>query len=335
MKAYRLHAPYGFDALRAVELPEPRPGPGEVLVRVRAVSLNYRDLLIVKGEYSRHLDVPLTICSDGAGEVAAVGPGVTRFKPGEQVVASFFQDWLDGPVTDAVRRSALGGAIDGMLAEHVVLREDGLLPIPDGLSFEAAACLPCAGVTAWAALHTGEPLRPGDTVLVQGSGGVSIFALQFARLLGARVIATSGHEEKRARLAAMGADATINYRMTPEWDREVLALTGGAGVDRVVEVGGAGTLVRSLRSLRVGGLVAVIGVLSGKGGLDPVYIIARSARLHGISVGPRSMFEAMNRLIVERGVQPVIDKVFPFAETHAALRHMEAGAHFGKICVKV
>lgn len=333
MQAYRLREPFGLDALEQVTLSAPSPGPGEVLLRVRAVSLNYRDLLIVKGEYSRNLPLPLIPCSDGAGEVAAVGAGVTRFAPGDRVVANFFQSWIDGPFSAAHRNSALGGHRDGMLAEFVVLRADGLLPVPEPLSFEEAACLPCAGVTAWAALETGAPLRAGETVVVQGSGGVSLFALQFTKLRGARVIATSGSDEKRARLAALGADATINYRSTPEWDREVLALTAGEGADRIVEVGGAGTLPRSLRAVRVGGTLALIGVLSGKGSLDPLPVIMRSLRLHGISVGPRAMFEAMNRVIEAHALRPVVDCVFPFEAFPAALGRMAAGAHFGKICV--
>ncbi|HYB57874.1 MAG TPA: NAD(P)-dependent alcohol dehydrogenase [Alphaproteobacteria bacterium] len=334
MQAYHLLEPYGFAALRPVELARPEPGPGEVLVRVRAVSLNYRDLLIVKGDYSRRLKLPLVPGSDGAGEVAAVGPGVSRFAPGDRVVAAFFQRWLKGPIGPEARASALGAGYRGMLAEYVVLDEAGLLPVPAHLSFAEAACLPCAGVTAWHALEADEPAGPGATVLTQGTGGVSIFALQLAKLRGCRVIATSSRDERCRRLEALGADATINYRTTPEWDQRVLKLTEGLGCDRIVEVGGAGTLERSLRALRPGGLVAVIGVLSGKGAsFDPMPIIMKSARLYGISVGSKEMFEAMNRTIIAHSLHPVIDRTFPFAELQAALRHMEAGAHFGKICL--
>ena len=335
MRAWQLHEPYGFDALQLRELAEPEPGPGEVLVRVRAVSLNYRDLLIVKGDYSRRLPLPLVPGSDGAGEVVRSGAGAKHFAPGDRVVAAFFQRWRSGPIRPEVRASALGAGSRGMLAEYVVLEEEGLLPVPAHLSFEEAACLPCAGVTAWHALEAGEPAGSGETVVTQGSGGVSIFALQFAKLRGCRVIATSSHDERCARLATLGADATINYRNTPEWDRGVLDLTQGLGADRIVEVGGAGTLQRSLRAIRLGGLIAVIGVLAGKGSFDPMPMIMKSARLFGISVGPKAMFEAMNRTIVAHQIHPVIDRVFPMAELSAALRHMEAGAHFGKICLTV
>ncbi len=242
MKAYQLGEPFGLEALRLLDLPEPEPGPGEVKLRVRAVSLNYRDLLIAKGDYSRRLPLPLVPGSDGAGEVASVGEGVRHFAPGDRVVAAFFQRWLEGPIGPAARASALGAGRAGMLAEYVVLREEGLLEVPAHLSFEEAACLPCAGVTAWHALEAARPLAEGESVLTQGSGGVSLFALQFAKLRGARVIATSSRDERCQRLKSLGADETINYRDQPEWDRRVLELTGGQGVDRVVEVGGAGTL---------------------------------------------------------------------------------------------
>jgi len=335
MRAWQLHAPYGLEALKLVELDEPEPGPGEVLVRVRAASLNYRDLLIAKGDYSRRLPLPLVPGSDGAGEVVRAGPGAARFAPGERVVAAFFQRWLSGPMRPEVRATALGAGYRGMLAQYVVLEEAGLLPVPAHLSFEEAACLPCAAVTAWHALEAGEPVARGESVLTQGSGGVSLFALQFAKLRGARVIATSSSKERCARLAALGADATVDYRANPEWDRAVVELTGGAGCDRIVEVGGAGTLERSLRAIRVGGLIAVIGVLAGKGSFDPMPVIMKSARLFGISVGPRDMFEAMNRAIVEHRLRPVIDRTFPLAELPEALRHMEAGAHVGKICIEL
>ncbi|MFI4986372.1 MAG: NAD(P)-dependent alcohol dehydrogenase [Alphaproteobacteria bacterium] len=335
MKAYHLTEPFGLAALRMVELPEPQPGPGEVKLRVRAVSLNYRDLLIIKGDYSRRLPLPLVPGSDGAGEVVSVGEGVRHFAAGDRAVAAFYQRWLSGPIRPDVRASALGAGKRGMLAEYVVLREEGLLAVPDHLSYAEAACLPCAGVTAWHALEAAQPLAAGESVLTQGSGGVSVFALQFAKLRGARVIATSSRDERCARLAALGADETINYRAVPEWERRVLELTGGEGVDRIVEVGGAGTLQHSLRAVRLGGLIAVIGVLAGKGSgsFDPMSMIMRSVRLHGISVGSKDMFEAMNRAITASGLKPVIDRVFPFAELDAALSHMEAGAHFGKICL--
>jgi NADPH:quinone reductase-like Zn-dependent oxidoreductase len=335
VKAYQLADRFGIASLRLVEQPRPEPGPGQVLVRLRALSLNYRDLLMVKGEYNPRLRLPMTPISDGAGEVVALGPGATRFAVGDRVVASFFQDWIAGPIDDAYRKSGLGGGGPGLAQDYVALGEQGLLPIPDHLSHEEAAALPCAAVTAWTALEAAEPLKPGDWVLVQGSGGVSVFALQFAKLAGARIIATSGHEEKRQRLAAMGADATINYRNNPDWDKTAREITGGRGVDRIVEVGGAGTLPRSIRAARGGGVIALIGIVAGKGEIDPLPIFMRTLRVHGISCGSREDFERMLRRMAEARLHPVIDRVFPFAELPEALRHMEAAGHFGKICVEV
>jgi NADPH:quinone reductase-like Zn-dependent oxidoreductase len=336
MKAMRIHALGGFDELRMEELPTPRPGPGQVLVRVKAASLNYRDLLVIKGLYSKNLPLPMAPLSDGAGEVAEVGPGVTRFKPGDRVAAIFMQTWLNGPPTDATTRSALGGAIDGMLAEYVALHEDGLVHVPDHLTTEEAATLPCAAVTAWHALFGEDPIQPGQTVLVQGTGGVSLFALQFARAAGARVIITSSSDEKLARALGLGGSDGINYKTTPEWDRRVRELTGGEGVDHVVEVGGAGTLAKSFRAVRMAGRVSVIGVLSGGSGDVALFpILMKNIRVQGIYVGSRAMFEAMNRAISLHQLRPVIDRVFAFEETPQAFRHMEQGAHFGKIVVRL
>jgi len=334
MKAMRIHRTGDLDGLRVEELPEPRPGPGQVRVRIRAASLNYRDLLVVKGTYSRNLPLPLTPLSDGAGEVVEVGPGATRFAVGARVAGIFMQTWLEGALTDAKGKSALGGAIDGVLAEQVVFHEDGLVAVPDHLSFEEAATLPCAAVTAWNALIEAG-LKAGDTVLTLGTGGVSLFALQFARLAGARVHITSGSDDKLERAKRLGASDGINYKTTPEWDKKVRELTGGVGVDHVVEVGGAGTLPRSLRAVRTGGHVALIGVLSGGGEVNPMPVLMKAVRLQGVFVGSRAMFEAMNRAIVEHKMRPVIDKVFPFAEVHAAYRHLESGAHFGKVVVRM
>ena len=260
MRAWQVSA-FGIDSLEFVERPTPAPGPGEVLVAVRAVSLNCRDLMVVKGLYNPKMKLPRIPCSDGAGEVVAVGAGVTTWKPGDRVAGIFMQNWLEGPLTAAKARGALGGDIDGMLADYVVLKEQGLVAIPDHLSFQEAATLPCAAVTAWNALATGE-IKPGATVLIQGTGGVSIFALQFARLKGARVLGISSSYEKLERASAMGLDAGLNYRDNPDWDRWALDQTGGEGVDLVVEVGGLGTLARSLRAIRMGGTIAQIGVLA-------------------------------------------------------------------------
>jgi NADPH:quinone reductase-like Zn-dependent oxidoreductase len=335
MKAYRLHEFAGPDALRREELPSPTPGPGQVLVKIRAVSLNYRDLMISKGVYNPRLRLPLVLLSDGAGEVAVTGAGVTRFKPGDRVMASFMPAWVGGQLDEAKARSALGGEVDGVLAEEVVLPAEGLARIPEHLSFEEAATLPCAAVTAWHALVVGGAIKPGDTILTLGTGGVSIFALQFARLAGAKVIATSSHDAKLDRLRELGAAEVINYKTTPEWDGRVRELTGGVGVDQIVEVGGAGTLPRSLRAIRLGGYIALIGVLSGLGEINPMPILMRNVRVQGIFVGSRTMLEAMNQAIRVNQMHPVIDRVFEFEDAVAALKHMESGSHFGKVVIRV
>lgn len=336
MKAYAIQNSFGIDSLQPIERPEPKPGPGQVLVHMKAFSLNYRDLMMVKGQYNPKLRLPFVPFSDGAGAVAAVGDGVTRFKVGDRVAGCFMQRWLEGDVTEAKARSALGGAIEGVLAEQVVFHEDGLVRVPEHLNDEEAATLPCAAVTAWHALVVQGQVKAGDAVLIQGTGGVSLFALQFARLHGARVIATSSSDDKLARVRQMGASDGINYKTTPDWEEKVRELTGNVGVDHVVEVGGAGTLGKSLRAVRMDGRIALIGVLSGGGGtVNPLPILMKNVRVQGIFVGSRVMFEAMNRAIALHHLKPVIDRVFPFAEVRDALRHMESGAHFGKICVRV
>jgi NADPH:quinone reductase-like Zn-dependent oxidoreductase len=335
MKRYELPA-FGLDNLKPVDRPRPEPAAGQALVRVTATSLNYRDLMVVKGLYNPRMPLPRVPFSDGAGVVESVGPGVTRVKPGDRVAGIFMQAWLDGPLTEEKGRSALGGSIDGVLSEYVALDAEGLVHTPAHLSDEQAACLPCAAVTAWNALVTQGNLKAGDTVLVQGTGGVSLFALQFARLHGARVIATSGSDEKLDRAKALGAADGVNYRTTPDWDTAVLDLTGGNGVDHVVEVGGAGTLERSLRAVRIMGTVSQIGVLTGlTQDLNIAPLLMKHIRLQGIYVGSRAMFEDMNRAIAASKLVPVVDRVFPFERAADALRHMEAGAHFGKIVVRV
>ena len=317
-----------------MERPTPQPGPGEVLVKIHAVSFNYRDLLMVKGLYNPKMQLPRIPCSDGAGEVVAVGEGVTAWKPGDRVAGIFMQNWLDGPPTPAKVKGALGGDIDGMLAEYVVLQETGLVAVPKHLSFEEAATLPCAAVTAWNALAAGD-LKPGATVLIQGTGGVSIFALQFARLMGCAVLGISSSDEKLERARALGLDAGLNYRETPDWDRWVLEQTGGEGVDLVVEVGGMGTLPRSLRAIRMGGVIAQIGVLTGPVGAVPLpLILHKQARIQGIYVGSRRDFVEMNACIALAGLRPVIESR-PWAETRAVLHRMEAGDHFGKLVVTI
>jgi NADPH:quinone reductase-like Zn-dependent oxidoreductase len=334
MKAMCIHQLGDLDGLRMEERPDPRPGPGQVRVRVRAASLNYRDLLIIKGVYSRNLSLPLIPLSDGAGEVVEVGPGATRFAVGARVAGIFMQGWIDGALTEAKSKTALGGALNGMLAEQVVLSEDGLVAVPDHLSFEEAAALPCAAVTAWNGLIEAG-LRPGETVLTLGTGGVSLFALQFARMTGARVIATSSSDEKLARAKQLGASDGINYKTTPEWDKKVRELTDGVGVDHVVEVGGAGTLPRSLKAVRMGGHISLIGVLSGGAECNPMPVLMKAVRLQGVFVGSRGMFEAMNRAVAAHEMRPVIDRVFAFEEARAAYQHLESGVHFGKIVLQL
>jgi NADPH:quinone reductase-like Zn-dependent oxidoreductase len=273
--------------------------------------------------------------SDGAGEVVATGAGVTGRKPGERVISCFAPAWLDGPPTEAKMRSALGADADGLLREEAVLPEGALVPIPAHLSFEEAATLPCAAVTAWNALVETGGVKPGDSVLIQGTGGVSLFALQFARLAGARVIATSSSDPKLARARELGAADGINYKSTPDWDKRVRELTAGQGVDFIVEVGGAGTLPKSTRAVRLGGTIALIGVLSGGGEFNPIAVLMKHIRLQGIFVGSRRMLESMIRAIESSQLHPVIDRVFPFDQAVAALKHLESGAHFGKVVIAV
>ena len=333
MKALQVTAPGGLDRLCIIEQPDPVPGPGEVLVRLRAVSLNYRDLLMVQGRYARSdFAFPITPFSDGCGVIEAIGPGVTRVKPGDRVASLFFQKWLAGAATPEALASALGHPIPGVARELAVYSEQGVSKVPDFLSDHQVAGLPCAGLTAWRALFHDARLLPGQTVLLQGTGGVSIFGLQFARAGGMETIITSSSNEKLARARALGATHTINYRTYPEWSKEVRRVTNGRGVDFVMEVGGQGTLKESLKSVRLGGHIAVIGVLSGsRESLLIPAVMSTNARLQGVSVGSREMFEAMTRAIEHRRIEPVIDKVFPWHDARAALEAMQRGEHFGKI----
>jgi len=333
MKRYEIVSPDGIDALALNESETTSPGPGQVLVKIRANCINYRDLMIVKDPAPRGIAYPRVPNSDGAGEVVEIGPGVTRFKAGDRVAGTFFQRWIGGPITADAMASALGGAVDGVLADYAVLGEDGLVAVPDHLSWEEAATLPCAALTAWHALVE-LGLCAGETVLLLGTGGVSIFALQFAKMQGARAIITSSSNEKLARAKDMGAWQTLNYAETPEWDKAVMEMTDGLGVDRVVEVGGAGTLQRSIEAVKIGGTVSLIGVLTG-GEINPIPIMRKSIRLQGIYVGSRVMFERMNRAISAHQLKPVVDQTFDFEDAAAAYHCMEAAGHFGKIVVKV
>ena len=327
---------FGVDSLEFVERPTPTPEPGEVLVRVRAISFNYRDLLVVKGLYNPKLQLPRIPCSDGAGEVVAIGGGVSLWKPGDRVAAIFMQNWIDGPPTAAKSRRALGGDIDGMLTEYIVLKESGLVAIPEHLSFQEAATLPCAAVTAWNALSVGD-IKPGATVLIQGTGGVAIFALQLARLRGARVIGISSSFEKLERAYSLGLDAGLDYKETPEWDRWALDETAGQGVDLVVEVGGVATLPRSLRALRIGGAIAQVGVLSGATDPTPFpisTILHKQVHLRGIYVGSRQDFEDLNKAITLAVLRPVGEN-FHWSQAREALARMEEGSHFGKLVLTI
>ena len=335
MKAFEIQNKFGLDSLTLTERPDPKPSYGQVLIKLRSLSLNYRDLMVVKGLYNPKLPLPLIPFSDGVGEVVAVGEGVTRVNIGDRVAGIFFQKWLAGELTAEKAESALGGAIEGMLAEYVVLHEDGVVRVPEHLTDEEAASLPCAAVTAWNALFSSGGLKAGDTVLIQGTGGVSIFALQFALLAGARVIATSSSDEKLERVLQLGASDGINYKQTPDWGKKVRELTAGGGVDYVVEVGGAGTLSESLRAVRYGGQISLIGVLTGGSAeINTASILMKNVKVQGIYVGSREMFEAMNCAIALHKLHPVCDRVFPFHEAPKALKYMETGSHFGKICIR-
>jgi NADPH:quinone reductase-like Zn-dependent oxidoreductase len=328
---------FGIDSLQLVTREDTQPAsltPHQVLVRIHAISLNYRDLMVVKGLYNPRLSLPRVPCSDGAGEVVAIGTEVTEWKPGDRVAGIFMQNWQEGYPSPKSTKGALGGDINGMLSTEVVLPETGLVRIPAHLSYQEAATLPCAAVTAWKALFSATSTLPGDTVLIQGTGGVSIFALQFAKLAGASVLGTSSSDEKLAHAKLLGLDAGLNYRARPDWDKWALEQTAGAGVDLVVEVGGSGTFPLSLRAARPRGVIAQIGVLSGA--TEPVDvrpILTRQLRIHGVYVGSRADFVAMNKAISLASLKPVIDRVFPFAEAPAALRHMESATHFGKIVI--
>jgi NADPH:quinone reductase-like Zn-dependent oxidoreductase len=338
VRAWRLADSFGIDRLELEEWPDRELGPQDVRVRVRAVSLNYRDVAMVEhGIAPRGVQLPLLPCSDAAGEVVGIGSGVSRVKVGDRVATTVFQRWLDGdvPPPDAYG-SVLAGAVDGVLADHVVLPEHGLVHVPEHLSDEEASTLPCAALTAWHALMTTGRTRPGDTILVQGTGGVSIFALQFGLLAGARVIATSKSDDKLDRARKLGAWETINYMTTPDWAERAVELTGGDGVDHVVEVGGPGTTDQSIKAARRGDTVFLIGVLTGLDArIDPHPIALKGLRLQGIIVGSRAMFEEMNRAIAASGLKPVIDRVFPFDEAREALRHLQRAGHVGKVVISV
>jgi NADPH:quinone reductase-like Zn-dependent oxidoreductase len=334
MKVYELQPREGIEAVQPAERPSPALGPGDVRVRVRAVSLNYRDLGMTR--VARKLKRPLIPVSDGAGEVVEVGAAVGRVRVGDRVAASFFPTWEDGELTEAYHQNLLGGTIDGMLAEEVVLPQTAWVHLPEHLSYEEGATLPCAGVTAWHALFEAAALRPGDTVLAQGTGGVSIFVLQLASAAGAQVVLTSSSDQKRERARELGAAHTIDYKKTPAWGEAVRAWTGGRGVDVGVEVGGPGTFDQTVQALRYGGTMSLLGVLTGtRGEVNTYAVFHKAVRVRGIYVGSVRMFEALGRAVSQAQLHPIIDRVFPFTEARAAYEHLASGAHFGKIVIRV
>ena len=336
MKCYELQGPSGIDGLALVDKPVPEPGQGEVLVRLKAATLNYRDLLTVKGGYGSRQKFPLVPVSDGAGVIERVGPDVREFAAGDRVIGGFFESWLSGEPSQAKMRANLGGAVDGVLQEYRIFPEHAVVRTPDHLSDVEAAALPCAGLTAWSAVVKLGGLKPGQTVLTQGTGGVSLFALQFAKMCGARVMATSSSDAKIERLKQLGADFTLNYKTTPEWGKKAREWSGD-GVDLVVEVGGVGTLNESIRATRIGGTIAFIGVLAGRPQSESrlPLMVMQQQRLQGVTVGSVEDLKAMADAIAFHQMKPVVDKTFSFDQVKQAFAHMESGAHFGKVAIEI
>ena len=336
MKAYQIHTYGGPEGLNLSDIPDIVPDHNGVIVQMRAASLNYRDLVVIVGQYDRAPQPGRVPLSDGAGEVVAVGSAVRKFKVGDRVAGCFFQGWSSGRFAPGMHRTALGGAIDGVLAEQVQFREEGLVHLPLNFSFEEGATLPCAAVTAWQALIARGGLAPGETVLLLGTGGVSIFALQLARAAGAKVIITSSSDEKLQRARKLGADEVINYKADKDWGKTAARLSGTDGVDHVVEVGGAGTLTQSIRACRFGGKIELIGILGGREVATEVFpIVTKGAAIFGIYVGSREMFENLNRALEQTGIRPVIDRIFPFESAPEAYKYVESGSHFGKVVIRI
>ena len=336
MISYEIQKYGGPEGLKLVDRSLPDPGDHDVVVRIKAASLNYRDLVVLRGQYDRRPVQGRVPLSDGAGVVVGVGPAVTRFKVGDRVAGCFFQGWSAGRFKAEMHRTALGGPIDGVLAEQAMFREEGLVHLPKTYSFEEGATLPCAAVTAWQSLIVRGQLVPGEVVLLLGTGGVSIFGLQIAKSAGAKVIITSSSNEKLERAQKLGADAVINYKTTPEWGQAAAKLAGNDGVDHVVEVGGAGTFIQSVRACRCGGKIGLIGILSGREAQTEIFpIVAKSATVFGIYVGSREMFEGLNLALEQSKIRPVIDKVFSFESAPEAYAYMAAGSHFGKVVIRV
>ncbi len=336
MKAYQVQEAFGLDNFNRVELPDPAPGHGQVKVAIKAASPNFRDLMMIEGTYNPRQPLPLIPFSDGAGEVVELGEGVERVGLGDRVMPIFAQDWIAGRPSRERFKSTLGGPLDGAMAEYVVADADAVVRIPEHLSFEEASTLPCAGLTAWNALAEHGDVKAGDVVVCQGTGGVSMFGLQFARMLGAEVIVTSSSDDKLARAAELGAAHGINYKTEPKWGKAVRKLTDGRGADHIIEVGGAGTLQQSMSAVRYGGQISVIGVLSGAvEDLSIIPILMHNIRVQGIFVGSREMHDNMVRAIEANRMRPLVDRVFEFDQAKQALEYMKAGKHFGKVVVKV
>jgi hypothetical protein len=334
MKAYQYRMGEPIAALQIVDLPMPSVGPGQVLVKMHAAALNFRDILVVTGQFPRaHQDVIIPLC-DGAGEIIEVAGDVSALKVGDRVTPLYNQRWMAGEMQDSDTAWSIGGCIDGVAAEYRVFDAMGVLKFPDHLSYAEAATLPCAGVTAWNALHGPRPLAAGETVLTLGTGGVSIHALQLAHAAGAEVIVTSSCDAKLARAKALGADHVINYAATPDWDLAVREITGGRGVDHVIENAGGATMLRSIRSTRRGGWIHVIGLIA-PGEIDPVHILLSGVIVRGQEVGSREMFAALNRSLAHSGIKPVVDKVFAFDQLPAALGELGSGGHFGKLVLTI
>lgn len=336
MRVHQIEGDWGIGHLRVASRPDPSPGPGQVLLKMLASSLNYRDLVVLDRGYGNFTGtLPLVPLSDGVGQVVAVGAGVTRVAAGDRVCPMFFPTWIAGEPDLSRLTQSLGGPLDGTMSEYMVLPETGVARVPAALTDEQAACLPCAALTAWRALAVLGATRPGEQVLIQGSGGVALFALQFARLFGAHVTVISSSDEKIGRLVAMGADATVNYARTPDWARATREITGGRGYDQIIEVGGEKTLPQSLRCIRPGGTISMIGVLSGAAMQASLgHVVTRQVRLQGVTVGTRDDFEQMCRAIAQHGVAPVVDRAFAFEELVPAFERLESGAQFGKICIR-
>ena len=337
MKSYEVKEAFGIENLTLVDRPDPTPGPKQILVKVKATSINYRDVLLVRGHYNPRQPLPIIPFSDGAGEVVAVGEGVTQFAEGDRVASCFFQNWDGGaPQANTVVPSAMGSPLDGMLTQLIVLEENGAVKLPDHLSYEEGATLPCAALTAWSCLFRHGNVGPGDTVLTLGTGGVSIFALQFAKMAGADVVITSSSDDKLARARELGASLGINYREDEKWSKAVKAHTGGVGADHIIEVGGVGTLDQSIRACKMGGHISLVGILAGpQAPLNLTLVLMQDIRIQGVFVGPRETFQEMNRAIGQHQLKPAIDKVFPYAEARDALEYVGSGSHFGKVCISI